>query len=78
MSDLQAKPFVFDCPAPSGGGSSKESEPKLKTVAKRYTLGNSAENTEGLTLLFAHGIGSRESFLVHTHVGVTYMWSRDR
>jgi hypothetical protein len=78
MSDLQAKPFVFDCPAPNGGGSSNGSEAKLKTVAKRYTLGNSAENTEGLTLLFAHGIGSRESFSGHTHVGVTYMWFRDR
>ncbi|KAF8700530.1 hypothetical protein AX14_000700 [Amanita brunnescens Koide BX004] len=59
MSDLQAKSFVFDCPA-SSGGSSKESEAKLKTVAKRYTLGNSADNTEGLTLLFAHGIGSHK------------------
>ena len=75
MSDLQAKTFVFDCPAPSGG-SSKESEAKLKTVAKRYTLGNSAENTEGLTLLFAHGIGSRKSFPGHTHVGVTYVVPR--
>lgn len=63
MSDLQAKPFVFDCPASSGGSSS---EAKLKTVAKRYTLGNSAENTEGLTLLFAHGIGSRKSLPGHT------------
>jgi len=57
MSDLQAKLFVFDSPASASGGS-KES--KLKTVAKRYTFGNSADNSEGLTLLFAHCIGSHK------------------
>ncbi|KAF8346161.1 Alpha/beta hydrolase fold-1 [Amanita rubescens] len=57
MSDLQAKLFVFDCPT-STSVSSKLS--KLKTVAKRYTFGNSADNSEGLTLLFAHCIGSHK------------------
>ena len=58
MSDPQVKSFVFDCPAST---CSSSNESKLKTVAKRYTFGNSADNSEGLTLLFAHCIGSRKS-----------------
>lgn len=33
--------------------------PGLKMTAKRYTSGFSGDNTFGLTLLFAHGVGSR-------------------
>ncbi|KAJ3795300.1 hypothetical protein GGU11DRAFT_240822 [Lentinula aff. detonsa] len=32
----------------------------LKMTAKRYTLGFSGDNTFGLTLLFAHGVGSHK------------------
>ncbi|KAK2459546.1 hypothetical protein APHAL10511_008425 [Amanita phalloides] len=61
MSDLQVTSYVFDCPpctVSTGGSSGPVST--LKIAAKRYAFGNSVENTEGLTLLFAHCIGSHK------------------
>jgi len=52
---LQIKPFVFDSPPRKG-----ISGAGLKLTAKRYTVRNSADNVDGLTLLFAHCIGSHK------------------
>jgi hypothetical protein len=54
MIPLQIKAFVFDNPSRLN-----QSDPGLKTTAKRYTTAYSAQNREGLTLLFTHCIGSR-------------------
>jgi hypothetical protein len=48
--------FVFDCPKPVGEHGSRQGQ-TLKITAKRYTAGS---ETNGLTLLFAHCIGTRE------------------
>lgn len=47
---LESTFFVFD---------SLDSQDGLKLAAKRYIYGDSADNSEGLTLLFAHCIGGR-------------------
>ncbi|KAF8629553.1 hypothetical protein AX15_003385 [Amanita polypyramis BW_CC] len=61
MSNLQVEPLVFDCPSDATGSNAPNiSKGKLKMTAKRYTVGNSAYNTEGLTLLFVHCIGSHK------------------
>ncbi|KAF5369224.1 hypothetical protein D9757_010026 [Collybiopsis confluens] len=62
---LQVSSFVFDPPQLEKYPSSRQSEPYhdpsgLKMTAKRYTLGYSADNTAGFTLLFAHCIGSHK------------------
>jgi len=54
MIPLQVKAFVFDSPPRNN-----HSGPGLKTAAKRYTTSYSAQNAEGLTVLFTHCIGSR-------------------
>jgi pimeloyl-ACP methyl ester carboxylesterase len=58
---LTVEPFIFDCP---GQGRSHTNQPiittPMKLAAKRYTVGASFKNTRGLTLLFAHCIGSHK------------------
>jgi hypothetical protein len=54
---LRINPFVFDSPSTASNGS----ELGLKITAKCYTVGDSADNADGLTLLFTHCIGSRTS-----------------
>ncbi|KAF9465455.1 Alpha/Beta hydrolase protein [Collybia nuda] len=51
--NLQVNHFVFDSP-PSSEGTG------LKITAKCYTVGDSARNVAGLTLLFTHCIGSHK------------------
>ncbi|PFH46851.1 hypothetical protein AMATHDRAFT_153639 [Amanita thiersii Skay4041] len=67
MLGLQVEAFVFNTPfiypatsSLSSQGSSESRSSPLKMTAKRYTLGNSADNVYGLTLLFAHCIGSHK------------------
>ncbi|KAF9064750.1 hypothetical protein BDP27DRAFT_1229930 [Rhodocollybia butyracea] len=73
---LEVTPFVFDPPqlphleefASSSSSSSLSHtyyslasySPRLKMTAKRYTSGLSGDNPLGLTLLFAHGVGSHK------------------
>ncbi|KZP33541.1 alpha/beta-hydrolase [Athelia psychrophila] len=51
---LNVEPLVFDVPP------SKDGRPSLKLCAKRYTTAQSANATEGLTLLFTHCISSHK------------------
>ncbi|KIK61555.1 hypothetical protein GYMLUDRAFT_42556 [Collybiopsis luxurians FD-317 M1] len=72
MFSLQATSFVFDPPriqqleerpfsqSPYNFSQSHEPSPALKMTAKRYTKGRSGDNAYGLTLLFAHCIGSHK------------------
>ncbi|KIL71144.1 hypothetical protein M378DRAFT_182764 [Amanita muscaria Koide BX008] len=57
MSSLAVKSFVFDCPSSSASSMGGDA---LKITANRYTLEDSAENMEGVTLLFTHCIGSHK------------------
>lgn len=53
---LEITPFVFDSPSSSRARTTHG----LKLTAKRYVWRSSADNHDGLTLLFAHCIGARE------------------
>ncbi|KAF8890073.1 Alpha/beta hydrolase fold-1 [Infundibulicybe gibba] len=50
---LEIEPFIFGSPSDDG-------QQSLQITAKRYTLGTSADNCHGLTLLFAHCIGAHK------------------
>lgn len=52
---MDVKPFVFE-PTPIP----KSSNSGLKITAKKYTVGNSSENEQGLTLILTHCIGSHK------------------
>lgn len=55
---LEFDAFVLDSPLKCHA-----SGPGLYLTAKRYTVGASGANTEGLTLFLAHCVGSRECLL---------------
>jgi hypothetical protein len=57
MAPLQAQAFTID-------NSSPRLSPDLQITAKRYTTAHSAQNRDGLTLLFTHCIGSRMNYLI--------------
>lgn len=57
MIPLQVQAFVFDNISRLN---SHHFVPNLKTTAKRYTTAYSAQNREGLTLLFTHCIGAHK------------------
>lgn len=51
---MQVERFTFETPRKPGSQT-----PALKMAAKRYTIGSSRMDTDGVTLLLAHCIGSR-------------------
>ncbi|CAK5275903.1 unnamed protein product, partial [Mycena citricolor] len=71
---LQVKSFVFTHSSPSASAFSSSSQVSsysspystcadagpLKMTAKRYRAGNSSSNTEGITLVLGHGVGSHK------------------
>ncbi|KAJ7600911.1 Alpha/beta hydrolase family-domain-containing protein [Mycena floridula] len=57
---LHIQSFILDPDGSANAPGIPRRDANLKVAAKRYTVGDSANNGEGLTLLFAHCIGAHK------------------